>query len=181
MPHLFFLIQINLNWLSFQTFQMGFSTTLWQLCPVEEGAREDGSHNSHNPGRTIFWWLSCLVLEESARGARTRPEVSGDHEEPGSQICHSGEDERGYITRIWDYMQLNFAFDHCWLSMGHSFSQSHRIHVVVPSWGLQDFKQSSEQEQRKAENEGVTEDDVNEIKNDISAFRQLLDCLPNFT
>ena len=27
------------------------------------------------------------------------------------------------------------------------------------------------QEQRKAENEGVTEDDVNEIKNDISAFR----------
>ena len=26
-------------------------------------------------------------------------------------------------------------------------------------------------EQRKAENEGVTEDDVNEIKNDISAFR----------
>ena len=65
--------------------------------------------------------------------------------------------------------------------MGHSFSQSHRIRVVVLSWGLQDFKQSSEQEQRKAENEGVTEDDVNEIKNDISAFRQLLDCLPNFT
>ena len=28
-----------------------------------------------------------------------------------------------------------------------------------------------DQEQRKAENEGVTEDDVNEIKNDISAFR----------
>ena len=27
------------------------------------------------------------------------------------------------------------------------------------------------QEQRKVENEGVTEDDVNEIKNDISAFR----------
>ena len=27
------------------------------------------------------------------------------------------------------------------------------------------------QEQQKAENEGVTEDDVNEIKNDISAFR----------
>ena len=27
------------------------------------------------------------------------------------------------------------------------------------------------QQQRKAENEGVTEDDVNEIKNDISAFR----------
>ncbi len=27
------------------------------------------------------------------------------------------------------------------------------------------------QEQRKSENEGVTEDDVNEIKNDISAFR----------
>merc|ERR1719474_2341806 len=27
------------------------------------------------------------------------------------------------------------------------------------------------QEQRKAENEGVTEDDVNEIKNNISAFR----------
>ena len=27
------------------------------------------------------------------------------------------------------------------------------------------------QEQRKAESEGVTEDDVNEIKNDISAFR----------
>ena len=27
------------------------------------------------------------------------------------------------------------------------------------------------QEQRKAENERVTEDDVNEIKNDISAFR----------
>ena len=27
------------------------------------------------------------------------------------------------------------------------------------------------QEQRKADNEGVTEDDVNEIKNDISAFR----------
>ena len=43
------------------------------------------------------------------------------------------------------------------------------------------YHQSSEQEQRKAENEGVTEDDVNEIKNDISAFRQLLDCLPNFT
>ena len=53
--------------------------------------------------------------------------------------------------------------------------------VVFLTWGLQDFKQSSEQEQRKAENEGVTEDDVNEIKNDISAFRQLLDCLPNFT
>jgi hypothetical protein len=27
------------------------------------------------------------------------------------------------------------------------------------------------QEQRKAESQGVTEDDVNEIKNDISAFR----------
>ena len=27
------------------------------------------------------------------------------------------------------------------------------------------------QEQRKSENQGVTEDDVNEIKNDISAFR----------
>ena len=80
-------------------------------------------------------------------------------------------------------MQLNFALDTdtadiLWVI---HFSQSHTIRVVVPSWGLQDFKQSSEQEQRKAENEGVTEDDVNEIKNDISAFRQLLDCLPNFT
>ena len=33
------------------------------------------------------------------------------------------------------------------------------------------FDNSLFQEQRKAENEGVTEDDVNEIKNDISAFR----------
>ncbi len=40
------------------------------------------------------------------------------------------------------------------------------------------------QEQRKAENEGVTEDDVNEIKNDISAFRQdtgLFSYRPNMT
>jgi hypothetical protein len=29
------------------------------------------------------------------------------------------------------------------------------------------------QEQRKAESQGVTEDDVNEIKNDISAFRSI--------
>lgn len=35
-------------------------------------------------------------------------------------------------------------------------------------------------EQRKAENEGVTEDDVNEIKQDISAFRcELIEILKN--
>ena len=37
------------------------------------------------------------------------------------------------------------------------------------------------QEQRKAENEGVTEDDVNEIKNDISAFRfELIEILRQY-
>lgn len=35
-------------------------------------------------------------------------------------------------------------------------------------------------EQRKAENQGVTEDDVNEIKQDISAFRfELIEILKN--
>lgn len=35
-------------------------------------------------------------------------------------------------------------------------------------------------EQRKGENEGVTEDDVNEIKQDISAFRcELIEILKN--
>ena len=35
-------------------------------------------------------------------------------------------------------------------------------------------------EQRKAEGEGVTEDDVNEIKQDISAFRcELIEILKN--
>lgn len=35
-------------------------------------------------------------------------------------------------------------------------------------------------EQRKAESEGVTEDDVNEIKQDISAFRyELIEILKN--
>lgn len=35
-------------------------------------------------------------------------------------------------------------------------------------------------EQRKAENEGVTEDDVNEIKQDISAFRcEIIEILKN--
>ena len=35
-------------------------------------------------------------------------------------------------------------------------------------------------EQRKAENQGVTEDDVNEIKQDISSFRcELLEILKN--
>ena len=41
-------------------------------------------------------------------------------------------------------------------------------------WGGAEFSHTltfTFQEQRKAENEGVTEDDVNEIKNDISAFR----------
>ena len=36
-----------------------------------------------------------------------------------------------------------------------------------------------DQEQRKAENEGVTEDDVNEIKNDISAFRSVFKSPPS--
>ena len=114
-----------------------------------------------------------MVAEESARGARTRPEVSGDHEEPGSQICHSGEYELRICHSGEDYLQLNFLF----------ISPNHTQYVLLSLPG--DYKilyqQSSEQEQRKAENEGVTEDDVNEIKNDISAFRQLLDCLPNFT
>ncbi|KAK4316911.1 hypothetical protein Pmani_009033 [Petrolisthes manimaculis] len=36
-------------------------------------------------------------------------------------------------------------------------------------------------EQRKAENQGVTEDDVNEIKQDISAFRcELVEILKNY-
>ena len=116
-----------------------------------------------------------MVLEKSARGARTRPEVSGDHEEPGSQICHSGEYELRICHSSEDYLQLNFLF----ISLNHT-----KYVLLSLPWDYKIlYHQSSghQQEQRKAENEGVTEDDVNEIKNDISAFRQLLDCLPNFT
>ena len=68
---------------------MGFSTSLWQLCPVEEGTREDGSHkkttkmhtksNSFSPLAKILEeqnfgdflaWLQKKVREEQERDQR---------------------------------------------------------------------------------------------------------------
>ena len=59
-------------------------------------------------------------------------------------------------TLIWD-LAVIIVSDSDWLTLEAIIRNLVRRYVT--------------QEQRKAENEGVTEDDVNEIKNDISAFR----------
>ena len=142
---LFFLIKINLNWLLFQTFQMGSCTTLWQLCPVEEGAREDGSHkknnentksNSFSPLAKILGeqnsgdslaWLQKKVREEQERDQRYQAIMRNLVRRYVTQVRTSS----GYVTRVWDYVQLNFGLDTADFLWVIHFSQSHTIRVAT--------------------------------------------------
>ena len=100
------------------------------------------------------------VAAESDSGERTRPQVPNDHEEPCQEIRHPGaqDDEKGDgVDNFVDPGALSYLHTFT-LSLAHLHTFTTLTTLLI-------------QEQRKAENEGVTEDDVNEIKNDISAFR----------
>ena len=92
----------------------------------------------------IFGWFA----EKSARGAGTGPALPGYYEESCPKICHSGVKHPSFKATS-TASQFKLSYDG---------NNDKTISILY-------------QEQRKAENEGVTEDDVNEIKNDISAFR----------
>ena len=63
-------------------------------------------------------------------------------------------------------LKVNKSWFQIWDHQGKTF-----IHLPSQAIMKNLVRRYVTQEQQKAENEGVTEDDVNEIKNDISAFR----------
>ena len=130
----FFLIRINLNWLLFQTFQMGSCSTLWQLCPVEEGAREDGSHKKttkiqnqivslHLPK---FWKnkiLVTLLLGCRRKCERSKNATRGIRRSWGTWFADMSlrwvqAEDMSLGCRL---LATQLCIRHCWLSMGHSF------------------------------------------------------------
>ena len=75
---------------------------------------------------------------------------------------------------------MTIDFDTLWLVQILTFLQRKHVFGILQSIMRNLVRRYVTVEQRKSDNQGVTEDDVNEIKQDISAFRcELIEVLKN--